>query len=56
MFDRIAEALGRALGYAVLAGLAWYSLAPFFEAPAEFQKGLISGLVIAYVASLIFKA
>ncbi len=56
MWDRITEAFGKAIAYVFLAGLAWYAVSPFWEAPLEFQRGLFSGLVIAYVAFLIFKS
>ena len=56
MYERIADAIGKAVAYIVLAGIAWYFLSPLREAPAEFQRGLFSGLVMAYVVSLILKS
>lgn len=56
MWDRITEAIGKALAYAVLAALAWYAVSPFLEAPQEFQRGLFSGLVMAYIVFLIFRS
>lgn len=56
MYERIADAVGKAVAYVVLAGLAWYFLAPLREAPPEFQRGLIGGLVLAYVVSIVIRA